>query len=317
MSLGPYPRLAWSRSRDRTLAACARRYYWDTYGAWGGWREDAPEESRRAYRLKKLRKLDLEVGAAIHRRAHELTEMARGGREPPSVAALRRKTREELARIYRRSAEEFRENPRENPMLRDHYYGEEPPESAVERVREKLAECLPHLRDLDLWEKIRGWRYRVAYADDPAEVADPAVEVDGTGVYASPDLVLWDPEEEAYTVVDWKTGEPRFEDERQLAVHGLFIRQNFEEPECRGRIVYLLDGSSLRVELTPEEIDEARDRVAERIQRMRSLAEDPEVNRPKGREAFPLASDRWECRHCNYFELCEEELRAEGGIPWE
>ena len=41
---------SWSRSRDATFHDCRRRYFYQYYGAWGGWETTAPEEVRRLYR---------------------------------------------------------------------------------------------------------------------------------------------------------------------------------------------------------------------------------------------------------------------------
>ena len=43
---------SWSRSRDGVFQDCKRRYFYQYYGAWGGWASDAPEDVRRLYILK-------------------------------------------------------------------------------------------------------------------------------------------------------------------------------------------------------------------------------------------------------------------------
>ena len=45
---------SWSRSRDGAFQECRRRYFYQYYGAWGGWDPTAPEETRRLYVLKQL-----------------------------------------------------------------------------------------------------------------------------------------------------------------------------------------------------------------------------------------------------------------------
>lgn len=317
MTLGPHPDFAWSATRERTLRECARRYYWDVYGGWQGWEEDAPESARRAYRLKKLTNLDFALGSAIHRRARELARIARGGRELPSVRALRRETREEVGEVYRTRREQFIRDPKASPMLQSHYYEREPEERVLERIRQKLDRCLPHLRDVDLWAKIRDRKIRVMDLDGSGSRVEPTLEVDGTPVYANPDLVLWDPDSRAFTVVDWKTGEPRDEDVRQIEVYGLYVLSHYEVDRCLGRIIYLMDGSSRVEELDAARLEGAKAGIRTGIERMRSFVADPEVNRPNDRTDFPLTDDRWSCLRCNFFELCEDELRARGPLPWE
>lgn len=313
----PFPDFAWSHSRHGTLRECARRFYYSHYASWRGWSEEAPEEARRSYRLGKLKALDIEVGTAIHQRAYELTEIARAGREPPPAATLSRRTRERLRPVWEATREEFLRDPRGRPMLRTRYYGAEPEEAVLDRVRRKIERCHPNLRDRDLWERIRARKVHVLYAEDrEAGFTPPNVRVAGEDVFARPDLVLRD-ERDGITIVDWKTGTPRDEDVRQLAVYGLFARQNLGAAECRGRAIYLFDGSSITEELTADRLDDTRERIAGGIAELRAYAADPETNEPREKEAFALAENRWACRRCNYFELCEEELRASGELPWE
>lgn len=317
MSFDSYPDFSWSASRHQQLQECARRYFWDKYGYWEGWDEDAAPDAWLAYRLKKLTNLDFVVGNAIHRRAYELTERAREGRDLPPADVLRQRSRRELKEIYGADRDAFVRDPKYHPMLHGFYYRAGPEEKAIERVRNKLNQCLPHLRALDLWEKIQAWKVRVPFVSNPDERPEPTIEVQSTGVYANPDLVLQEAAEGTYTVVDWKTGQPRERHERQIAVYGLFVRERFEVVECRGRIVYLIDGSSRIVDLTPEVFEETEAWIADSVEQMRGYVADPEVNQPKPKSAFPLTQDRWECKWCNFFELCEEELRAEGPLPWE
>ena len=61
----PYPELSWSISRQRKLDRCPRAFYCSYYLAWNGWLDDAPAESRMAYRLNKLTSLDALLGQQI------------------------------------------------------------------------------------------------------------------------------------------------------------------------------------------------------------------------------------------------------------
>lgn len=202
-------------------------------------------------------------------------------------------------------------------MLRSHYYGEEPAERVLERVREKIRRCHANLLERDLWERIRSRADHVLYAEDREAGFTPAnVRIEGEDVYTRPDLVLRD-ERDGVTIVDWKTGRPGDGDVLQLGIYGLFVQQNLGDDECRGRIVYLLDGSSVTEELDAGTLDEARERVAAGLAELAEYAADRTTNEPRPREAFALAEDRRACRACNYFELCEDELRASGDLPWE
>lgn len=318
MTLGPFPDFAWSRSRQRDLEHCARRYYWRVYGSWKGWDESAPSPARLAYRLKQLSTLDMAFGRAVHRRAFELVEAARSDRDLPSAETMRQRTRAELATLYRRRREAFVEDPKRRPMLRSGYYGAGPDEGALQRLREKLEACLPNLRGLDLWRRVREREVQVLYVEDPdGEFRPPQVEIEGADVYARPDLVLRSWSDDALELVEWKTGRPREDDAEQLDAQGLWVRATLDTDRCRATIHYLSEGTAREELVGPERLSERAARIAEQIERMRSFVADPAVNRPKERDAFPLAADRWTCRRCPFFELCEEELRRTGGLPWE
>ena len=56
----------WSVSRDKTFEMCARQYWWNYYGSWGGWSRDADPEARRAYMFKNLSNRWAWVGTAVH-----------------------------------------------------------------------------------------------------------------------------------------------------------------------------------------------------------------------------------------------------------
>lgn len=319
MSLGQYPSFTWSLSISKLLEACARRYFYQRYGSWNGWDESGSAEARRAYQLKQLTSLDLAFGSAIHRRATELAHIAEDGREPPALAALVRRTRHELGRIYKRSREDFLADPKRNPMLQNVYYWGRPDSAAVDRVRRKIESCLPNLLDVELWNGIRDRTLQIAHVEEvDGRFVPPELEVDGVGVFARPDLVVRRQADDRIAIVEWKTGAPRDSDILQLQVYAVWALDRLDvQGGCEGRVVYLQDGSSIVRDIHESDVDRAREHIRTGIGRMLAFVDDAETNRPQGKEQFPLVEDRWACRHCNFFELCESELREAGRFPWE
>jgi hypothetical protein len=315
---GPHPEFSWSRSRHDALSVCARRYFYRYYGSWRGWEDDAPAEARRAYLLKKLTGLAAELGRAVHRRAFEVGFRAAQGLDPPPLEELLQRTRDELNDVVlsSRDRRSFVERPSRGPFLRSAWYGEGPGQDEIQRTRRRLDGSHRALRDHDLWDPVREGRVEVEFLADPDVVPDPRLEVEGVPVYGEPDLVLRRGDGTG-VVLDWKSGREREGDLLQLAVQGLWLRSTAGDGRCRGRVEYLAEGTSHEVDIGPEELDEAAERVRESVARMRSLAADPESNEPRAKEAFPLTDRRAVCRWCNFFELCEDELRATGGLPGE
>lgn len=324
MDLGPNPDFNWSQTRLKALEECRRRYYYQTYGSWEGWLDDADSESRLAYRLKQLSALDMAFGNIVHRFAYELAEISRAGREPPSIATLERQARDHLNERSQVSREEFIADPKNEKMLHGSYYRDGPDERAVERVNDKLNNCVANLHDLDVWRRIRHGNVRVVRANNPfGDFVPPSLEVDGVGVYAIPDLIVFDEAEDTYIIFEWKTGRPHASDRTQMGLYGLFAERNLTGPPAAsstGRLVYLQDGSHETVDFSDELIADALDEIRDGIDRMRDFVDpssDEDENAPVSKDKFQLTDNRWNCRSCNFFELCEEELRRRGPLPWE
>lgn len=312
---GPHPEFTWSRSRAGTLALCPRRYFHRYYGSWRGWEEDADPETRRTYLLKKLTSLSAELGRSVHRRAFELGFRAAQGLELPSLEELVDRTRSELNEVVLSSRDRraFRERPAGRAFLRSAWYGDGPDEEQVERTRERLEASHRELRSREEWTALSAGELAAEFLADPDVVPDPRVSVDGVPVYGEPDLVLRRPGEGA-VVVDWKSGRERREDLLQLALQGLWLEATSGDEECVGRVVYLAEGVAYDVELGGRELEEARERVRRSIARMRRMMEDEDRNAARPRESFSLTDERVRCGWCNFYELCEEELReGEGG----
>lgn len=317
MEFGPHPPPSWSRSRHDKLRVCARRYYWHYYASWGGWDRDADPTSRRAYLLKQLTGLRRELGSSVHRRAFETGFRVAQGLDAPDLEELVDRTREELNRVVvaSRDRDGFVDRPRDHAFLRSVWYGEGLDDAEVERVRARIEPTHRALHGHALWEGVRSGDWGIEAMDDPDSVADPRFELDGTPVYAEPDMVLRRSDGRA-VVVDWKSGEPRSGDRWQVALYALAIRADTGEERFTGRIEYLAEDRSVEVELESDDLERAARRARESLAEMRSLLEVPEENRAGGKGGFPLTENRSACRWCDYFELCEPELlERDGELP--
>jgi len=59
---------SWSKSRDEIFRTCPRQYYFNYYGYWGGWEQNAPERTRQIYILKNLQNRYSWKGDRVHNR---------------------------------------------------------------------------------------------------------------------------------------------------------------------------------------------------------------------------------------------------------
>lgn len=310
MDFGPQPSFSWSRSRHDTLEVCARRYYWRYYRFWKGWEEDADEEARRAWILKKLTGLRAELGRSLHRRAFEVGFKVAQGLERPAADELEERTREELNRVVAASRDRsaFLASPSHHPFLRSAWYGDGPGEEEIEAVQERLGPTHRRLVEHPIWDGVDAGELEVLHLDDPDVRPEPDFELDGVPVYAEPDLLLRRTEDDRHVVVDWKSGREREGDLWQVALYGLYLRETRRVRAAVGRVEYLASGESEELELGSRELDRAEELARESIEAMRGLLEDPGANRPRAREAFPLVDRAPICRWCDFYELCEPEL---------
>jgi len=76
---------SWSRSRDGTFQECRRRYWFQYYGAWGGWEATADPETRTIYLLKQLKSRQMWAGEVVHACIQRSLENLQAGVEPMAV----------------------------------------------------------------------------------------------------------------------------------------------------------------------------------------------------------------------------------------
>ncbi len=300
---------AWSYTRDRMLRACPRRYFYHYHLAAAGARPGAPPQARGAYVLKHLTTLDLVLGLAIHSAARALAAAVRAGRPLPSPDVLRDAVRRALNGAYAssRNAAAFLRSPSRSPMLREIYYeGGLAPET-IERIRDKASLCLDGLLQSPLWETLRGLpRHHIRIIDTPVRF-----RVRDTYVWAAPDLV-YQTASSGNVVVDWKSGKANPDAEiRQVGVYGLLLsnERSPEPPDARAVVIHLGSETIAEYDLDEDRLTAAEEQVLAGAREMREGQAAVDHLGTAAITAFPLTTRRAQCPRCNFFELCEAELR--------
>lgn len=310
MPVHPYPSFSWSHSRDSTFLWCARKYYWQYYGAHNGWLPEANPEAQHAFVLKHLTALPLVLGITVHQLAREMAVAIQQRKSFPSLETLIRRTRDELNRAvlasYHRSS--FIQHPTQHQMLQEIWRDGELDASLVERIRAKMHTCLRALHNSPVWDDLR--------ACDPSSilVVDTmgTFVIDGVTIYAAPDLV-YQPTPGNLVVIDWKTGSEHGV-ELQLPLCALLIRETlgipFAEQSWQGRVINLYSGEETWYDLASADLEFAEHRIRTSIAAMRSYLADPGSNVPLPKAAFPLVAPPQcaHCRTCSFYELCTREL---------
>jgi len=302
----PFPDFSWSQSRRAMFRECPRKYFWNYYGSHNGWLDDASEEARAAWRLKKISTLHMTLGNVVHEIAASALGRVRGGERPPTGPELIEEGRGRLNRIWVLSQqhEAWQSSPGRHPMLMEFYRGNGPSGDLVQQIRDRLYDCLRHLPESESFrEAVEAPRVEIREVDRL-----DFVELEGVKLYAQPDLLyrLGD----AWRIVDWKTGGRASGHAPQLRTYALYLRMRADLPPgpIIGRLEYLKDGEALSLPISDRDVAEEKQAILDSVAAMRTYLEDPIRNAPKARESFPLAEDRRRCPTCNFYELCEEEL---------
>jgi hypothetical protein len=304
-------RLTWSKSRAETFSWCLRKYWWNYYGSWGGWKSDAPKETRDAYVLKSLHSRWTWVGDAVHRAIERiLRRVAEGagggglGLDPVGKVDPDHET-ELLTRAMRAQFRESREgryraDPKRSYGLVEHEYGVFVPDAEWKEMNRRAVLGLRGFLGSPLFAELS--------ASDPKtwlpfEQLD-SFDFEGTAVWAALDFARRTPG--GAEVYDWKTGEERVDaNTLQLLVYALFVQAKHGIPatDVVSRLVYVNAGTTHEVRATDTSLEDAKRTVRASIAEMRqrlAMGGGPDPSKL----AFPMTDDLERCAGCNFRRLC-------------
>jgi len=294
--------LAWSMSRQRKLDRCPRAFYYSYYLAWNGWLDEAPADSRMAYRLNKLTSLDALLGQQIDVRARELEAAARSGMPLPSADELEARTRDALRQAWQTSKSgraAFARKPGKTVMLRSLYL-EQDTRPETDRLNQKAGPCMAGLLAASHWERLRA-------CGDAGRIEIPdfaSFDFDGLKVFAAPDLAYV--HEGTLHVVDWKSGRRDDTNAMQVLLQEWWALETYPELEglaVLGHLEYVAAAQTEPVDPAPDFKAQAAATVHAGVARMRTLLRDPERNIPLAMDAFERRESGL-CRTCNFLPVC-------------
>lgn len=304
----PLPEFSWSQSRRSIFRECPRKYYWHYYGSHNGWLDEAGEQARLAWRLKKLTNLHMLLGHIVHELVGIAISRVRGGSKPSTAADLIAAGRDRLNRAWQESRrrQDWERSPGQLTMLMEFYRGSGPSRDLIERIRDRLHACVRGL--------LAAESYREALEAPIVEIKDvdrlDFVEVEGVKLYAQPDLLyrLGD----GWRIVDWKTGGRHESHAPQLRAYAVYLQEREDLPAgpIVGRLEYLSEGDATSLPIPDRDVAAERRRILDSVSAMRTYLEDPLRNAALPREQFSLTEDTRRCPYCPFYELCEGELLA-------
>lgn len=299
---------AFSWSRHQAFYACPRKFYWQHYGSWFGWEDDAPREARLAYRLKRLQSVVMLVGETFHA---ELSEVLRRRPERPCGIPLEQ-LRETMERRLLKHMRESRDrdwqrfgNVKDYAILFEDYYGPGTGEADEQRALDTLRECVEGFGRSGFGKRVFGVPKSRLRTIDPKGFEEKRAVLDGLLVYASPDLIAQD-ESGALHIVDWKTGAPHKTSLAQLSIYGLVVSEKHKAPLDRmtAHLVYVRAGVHEPYNNLAAGVEEARRNISTFVKDVQDRLTDVAANVAGDIDAFPMTTDLRKCRSCNFRELC-------------
>jgi hypothetical protein len=274
----------------------------------------ADVEAKRAYMLKHLTTLPMAVGTAVHHAARLIATRLRDRENMPSASEVQQMVRGELNQVWlaSRDRQALTTHPTSGAILREVYFGDRLLQRRVREARRTMRTSVDHLMALSIWTELRQRKPEdIVLIDSPIHVV-----VDGTAIYAAPDLV-YRRGRSTGVIVDFKTGGARGRGLLdQLSVYALCMDRAASTPDIddwRAKICFLSDGVEIEYRLTRRHIQRALTRIRQSIAQMRQYLIDPDRNVPKEKEYFAVTDVRERCYQCHYLELCAPEIGVDLG----
>ncbi|MBU0677355.1 MAG: PD-(D/E)XK nuclease family protein [Verrucomicrobia bacterium] len=306
---------SWSFSAAGDFDECRRRRYWSKYAMWNGWNRDASPIQKAAYRLNKMDSVATLRGQVAEDCIMWMLREKQRGCDLSTEEVYEKKARAMLRKAWDESrAGDWKTRPKQNCCLHEHYYPQfarKTDKELMVDIAESVKLCIANFKQhvLPRLEHIK--------ATDEIEVAtvaagDPeSFELEGIKVYAIPDYVYRRGDE--CHIHDWKAGRPRESHVAQLAVYGLWalIKHGIPVENLQIHLEYLMLGETHSMTLSENDLEEVKERISESVGDMRSylVGGDLAKNQAMPMEVWDLAATSSVCTRCNFYELCEEELK--------
>ncbi|MBU4200783.1 MAG: PD-(D/E)XK nuclease family protein [Verrucomicrobia bacterium] len=307
---------SWSISAREDFSECRRRRYWAKYAMWNGWKEQASELQRTAYRLSKMDNRFTLMGNAVERAVMWALRQRQADRTVTADQAYEAVVKPYLNQCWNESRKKlWQANPKRHCCLHEHYYAafhREPAEAMTGQMISQVKLCIGHFLEKVL-PALGAIRPEQELAIATTGTGDPeSFRLEDVKVYAIPDYAYR--ADNRLHIHDWKSGNPKPVHRDQMAVYGLWanLKHHIPADQIRVHLEYLASGTTLSNGLTDADLNYARCLVTESVAEMAEYLEGGDIrkNTPLPRDDWELSADMHLCERCNFYELCQPELQA-------
>jgi CRISPR/Cas system-associated exonuclease Cas4 (RecB family) len=303
-----YPEWSWSQTRDAIFNECARKYYYQYYASHNGWLRESSEESKAAYRLKQLANLFILFGDALHQLVEKVL---RESLEKHELVIAQGKLVNQLknylnrAFIDSKNVKKWMGAPKRSMMLHEMYYEKKLPPNRIATINDRINQCTSNLQNS------RSLRELMEADNKIIEIEElNTLIIEGERIYVKLDVLYHAHQENNWVIVDWKTGQEDEDNEDQLLLYAMFLKQKYDVSyeKMEIRMEYLLTGQCKSFRIDGEKVERMKNKVLKSISQMKKLLEDDQKNKPLPIEKFPVLPTRVKCRGCNFRELCKDKI---------
>jgi CRISPR/Cas system-associated exonuclease Cas4 (RecB family) len=291
---------SWSVSRDDMFQKCKRMYYFQYYGSWGGWKQEADDRTRMIYILKKLQNRQIWAGKTVHDCIENTIRKIKGGRKTINVRQLINKILNKMRQEFSSSRNKnYLTNPKTCALF-EHEYDLEITDAEWKSNADNVVKCLNQLFSSRVYSEILELSGNQWIEIDKFSY----FHLNNKKICVALDFAFRKDNE--IIIYDWKTGKENPEkDKFQLACYGLFAVQNWDINPENVKLVdfYLSTGKQNEFRLSNFDLKQIENYILNSLDEMENLVEDPIENTAK-EENFSPTENKEICNYCNYKKIC-------------
>jgi hypothetical protein len=290
---------SWSKSRDDVFNECRRQYYFQYYGSWGGWEENAPEKTRQIYVLKQLVSRHMWVGDLVHRAIERSLKNLQSRVEPLSCDRIVEITKNLMRNEWKSSRDKNYWTRPKSTALYEHEYEIAVSDEEWKALADKLETCLRNFYGSELFRKIQNLSL-----NSWLEVENlSSFDFEGTKIWVKTDFSYRS--KKRITIVDWKTGHTGGDNTLQLACYALYGTNMWQVgPGQIETLIFNVSNNAIEeCVLSSTDIERTKDYIRGSIRDMRALFRYCGTNEVDEND-FSKSDDKRTCERCNFRKIC-------------
>jgi CRISPR/Cas system-associated exonuclease Cas4 (RecB family) len=293
---------SWSKSRDGSFQICLRQYYFNYYGYWNGWLDNAPLRTRQIYILKNLKTRHMWAGEMVHQCIERtIKNLQRGIPILDSDQVISITLNRMRADFKSSRAQHYLRRPKSCALF-EHEYDLAIPDELWKETADNVERCLKNFYNSEIFREMQ---------EMPAE---RWLETEQFSHFMFEGVKIWVVmdccfrSDSGITIIDWKTGTSTVEDNSiQLSCYTLYVLEKWGIEPGKIKIVeYNLSTDTPKdFSVTWRNIEDIKGYIGGSIADMRSLLIDVDHNTPKDEACFKPVDDRRICEGCNFRRICK------------